>query len=56
MVVSTEYETVYNYDTQKADFVRSSNFTGENLVMDSYNITDVDCIHFISGGQICDSP
>lgn len=56
LVLSADTQTVYNPFTGKQDFIRTGNFSGDNLVMDSQNITDVDCIQFISGGQICDSP
>ena len=67
MVYSFSVQTVYNPYTQKLDYVSDGNFSDVNstlsvvnitdsLSLDGRNITNVDCIHFISGGQICNSP
>ena len=62
-----EIEAIDNPFTGDIDYIRNGNFSGSgieigetnvtgNINVNSNNLTDVDCILFISGGQICDSP
>ncbi len=50
------YQTIYNPFTTKLDYTITGNFSGNDIDLDNYNLTTVDCIIFNSGGQICDSP
>lgn len=49
-LVTGGVQTIYNPFTQKLDYMTDGNFT------EIGNLTGVECILFVSGGQICDSP
>jgi hypothetical protein len=58
----TNIAVTYNDGTGNLDYVVSDNWINEsgdtmsgNLAMEGNNVTGLDCLHFASGGKICDT-
>jgi len=56
LVSAGNYKAIYNPIVGKMDYVNNGNFSGINVTLGGGNVSDVQCVLFTSGGQICDSP